>query len=72
MKGAWFLVTCKVDNGCRIETWESLVYALTASQAKLMAKADWETRDNETTASILSARKISETEILTRQVGTIV
>lgn len=68
MKPSWFCVTCKVDNGCRIETWQSLVYATTASQAKLMAKADWETRDNETVAEVLSVRMISETEIFTRQV----
>lgn len=68
MQGTWFVVTCKVDNGCRIETWDSIVYALTVSQAKLMAKADWHSRDNETTAEVLSARKLSETEIITRPV----
>ena len=68
MQSAWFVVTCKVDNGCRIETWDSIVCALTISQAKLMAKADWHSRDSETTAEVLSARKLSETEIITRQV----
>lgn len=68
MKGAWFCITCEVDNGCRIETWESLVYALTLSQAKCMVKADWEMRDSETTAKVISARKLSEIEIFSRQI----
>ena len=68
MKGAWFVVTCKVDNGCRIETWDTIVYAVTLSSAKMQVYHDWISRDNETTAEILSARKLSETEVIRMQV----
>lgn len=65
MKPSWFCVVCKVDNGCTIEKWRSMVYATTATEAAKMAKADWEVRDNETVATVLSVRMISETEIFT-------
>lgn len=68
MKGAWFCVVCEVDNGCRHETWESLVYAPTASQAQCIVKADWETRDSETIAKVKSVRKLTEIEIFSRQI----
>lgn len=68
MKGAWFVVTCKVDNGCRIETWKSIVYAENAMDAMKIAKADWEVRDNETVAEVQAVRMIYETEIFTMQV----
>lgn len=67
MKGAWFCVTCVVDNGCRIETWKSIVYALNAMEATKTAKADWETRDNETVATVKAVRPIHENEIFTMQ-----
>ena len=65
MKHSWFCVVCKVDNGCTIEKWCSMVCATTATEAAKMAKADWEVRDNETVATVLSVRMISETEIFT-------
>lgn len=68
MKGAWFVVTCKVDNGCRIETWDSLVYAVTLSSAKWEVYNYWTSRDSETTVEILSVRKLSEKEIMHMQV----
>ena len=71
MQSAWFVVTCEVDNGCRIEEWRSIVNALTASQAKLMVYEDWKSRDNETTAKILSVRHLSEIEIISMKVRTI-
>lgn len=68
MKGAWFCVTCVVDNGCRIEKWKSIVYAEHAMDAMKIAKADWEVRDNETIATVEAVRMIHETEIFTMQV----
>ena len=68
MKSAWFVVTCKVDNGCRIEKWQSIVYALTLSQAKFKVYSYWKSQDSETTAEILSVRKLSETEIIHMEV----
>ena len=65
MKGFWFCVKCKVDNGCTIENWDSIVFAKDALQAAQMAKADWEVRDNETVADVLSVRMVHETEIFT-------
>ena len=65
MKGSWFCVKCKVDNGCTIENWNSLVFAKDALQAAQMAKADWEVRDNETVADVLFVRMVNETEIFT-------
>lgn len=71
MKPSWFCVTCKVDNGCCIEPWESLVCAETESQARFIAEADWNTRDSETFATTQSVRRISETEIYTKKVRSI-
>lgn len=68
MKSGLFCVTCVVDNGCRIETWETFVHAYTASQAKMMAKADWQSRDNETWATVKSCRVVPEFEIITKRV----
>ena len=68
MNSAWFCVTCLVDNGCRWETWESLVYAPTISQAKYLVTEYWNTRDSETTAKVISARKLAETEIFSREI----
>lgn len=68
MQSAWFCVTCEVDNGCRIETWESLVYAPNAMRAQQIVKADWEMRDSETVAKVKSARKLSTIEIFSRQI----
>ena len=65
MNGNWFCVKCKVDNGCTIENWNSLVFAENEAQAQLMAKSDWEVRDNETVAEVLSVRMVHETEIFT-------
>ena len=64
MKFAWFVVTCKVDNGCRIEKWQCIVCAPTVSQAKFKVYNYWKSQDSETTAEILSVRMLSETEII--------
>lgn len=71
MKPSWFCVTCKVDNGCCIEIWESIVYATTALQAGIIAETDWNTRDSETFATVQSIRKLSETEIYSKRVRSI-
>lgn len=68
MKGTWFVVTCRVDNGCRIETWDSIVYAVTPSSAEMEVLRDWISHDSETTVQILSTRKLSEKEITRMQV----
>lgn len=68
MKSAWFVVTCKVDNGCTWTTHESLVYAPTISRAKYLVTEYWNTRDSETVAHVVSARMLSETEIFSREV----
>lgn len=68
MKSGWFVVTCEVDNGCLIEKWQSIVNALTATQAKGKVYEHWRSQDSETTAKILSARKLSETEIIHMEV----
>lgn len=68
MQFAWFVVTCKVDNGCRIETWQSIVCTPTVTQAKGIVYKYWLSQDSETTAEILDARKLSPTETIHVQV----
>lgn len=68
MDKGFFCVTCVVDNGCRIETWETFVHAYTASQAKWMVKEYWSKKDNETFASIKDCRLVPESEIIAMEV----
>ena len=68
MKKGFFCVTCVVDNGCTIETFDTFVHAYTASQAKWKVKEYWSTKDNETFADIKSCRLILESEIIAKRV----
>ena len=54
MKGAWFVVTCEVENGNATNKINRVVYALTISQAKYKAKAEFSSGP----VKILYARKL--------------
>ena len=72
MKKAWFSVLCEVDNGCTLELWQSIVRAYTLSEAKRIAKHDWQSKDSETVASVLSCHILPEDEIVKMKVRNIV
>lgn len=67
MRSDWFIVTCKVDNGCTVERYNTFVNALTASQAKFQAKKYWESQ-YDTSATIENCRHLQASEIFAMRV----
>lgn len=71
MKKAWFSVLCEVDNDASIELWQYIVYAPTVSEAKRIAKHDFQSKDSETIAKVLECNRLPDNEIVKRKIKSI-
>jgi hypothetical protein len=67
MRSDWFIVTCKVDNGCTVERYNTFVNALTASQAKFQVIKYWDSQ-YDTIVTIENCRHLQASEIFAMKI----